>query len=318
MKTRTPWSGLHGDESGTAMTEFVFFLPVWIVVFVGIINLGQIGITATKVEVTAQKNLWDKALQVPEGFMGGSHMSPRSAAPVTGAAYAGVAGAEGNPQSEIDIAEGLAMGVGMEVQGHYGESCVRTVPLQPLMQDGIEPTCKATDVLGTDKTRYPHLLLNDTLAEQSFSGGWEGVLASAVGASGLVPAIAAGIRYGSVFAEESDTVSLLGGAGSITAAAHFDVIVAPRPISGLEADTVTFAIAFLAAKLDKNYKHYQQFGKTNWGGGDGTRDTPSANEEDIENQTEQDKEKECDRLRDSWDEDADPPQPKPEGLDKCD
>lgn len=310
---------LRGDESGTAMTEFVFFLPVWIVLFIGILNLGKIGIASTVVQVQTHRDLWEQAIQVPEGFLAGSHMSPRTAAPVTAAGYFGVAGGAGNPQPALDTAEGTATGAGMLVRGHYGESCVRTIPLEPLMQNGIEPTCSAEEVLGqSDTNRYPHTLLNDTLDERSFSGGWTGILASAVGASGLIPAIAAGIRYGSVFSESSDTVELFGGAASFNTSSHMDVIVAPRPISGIEADTVTFGIAFLAAKLDDNYMHYQQFGKTNWGGGDGTADTPTADTDSIDEQTEDGIDEDCDEILDSWDEDADPPQPKPDGYDACD
>lgn len=311
----------HRHESGTAMTEFVFFLPIWITVFIGILNLGKVGIASTQVQVQAQKDLWAKAIPVSDGFQA-EHMSPRVAAPVTAAGYFADAGETGNPQAGIDSLWGTLNPAFMEVRGHYGESCVVTKPLQPFMQDGIEPTCSAKEVLGQDDTnRYPHRLLNDTLDEVSFSGGWTEILATAVGMSGLIQSMAAGIRYGSVFGEKSETVEMFAGVASFTTSSHWDVMVAPRPLTGIEGDTVTFGVAFLAAKLDSNYEHYQQFGKTNWGGGDGTADTPTADTGDIDDQTEEGIDEQCDSVPE-YDDDPDdnpdtPPPPKTPEQEKC-
>lgn len=309
----------HDDERGTALTEFTLFLPIWIVVFIGILNLGKIGIDSTVVQAQAQKELWDQAIAVTDGFEG-EHMLPAGAAGAGAAKYGELFLDGDNPQQEIDGAEGLTMTASLGVYGHYGESYQRTVLLESFMQDGIEPKEKPSEVLGYDPPRYAHTLLNDTLGERSFSGDWTDILAEAVAASGLIPSLAAGIRYGSVFAEKSKTTSLLGGAADVTSASHWDVLVAPSPITGDGGTEITFGVAFLAAKLDENYKNYQQFGKTNWGGQDGTEDTPTADEDEIWDNIDDKVDEDCEPILDSWDPDdadEDPPVPKPDGWDNC-
>ena len=320
---RTCLLRLNHDERGSSLTEFTFFLPIWIVVFVGIMNLGDVGIFSTKIQLQAQKELWDKVIQVTEGFEG-EHMSPRIAAFPTAAGYFDIAGHPDNPQQVLDNIEGGASFIGMQFFGHYGESFDKSLILQPIMPNGINPTFSANEVLGQDDSgRFPHRLLNDTLLEQDFGGGFADIIGAVIGASGFVPALGAGVRYGSVFSFKSGTKTFYGGAGSYGTEAGWDAIVGPRALTGTEADLVPVTMAFVMFKLDDKYLHYQQFGKENWGGGFGAADVDApSSEEDFENQNQDaidaERDAQCDAINNSgYDPDADPPQPKPPGWDEC-
>ena len=56
--------GLHHDEEGTTITEFVLLLPVFITIFAGMLNLSRLQHNSVEAHVSASKRLWDQAIPV--------------------------------------------------------------------------------------------------------------------------------------------------------------------------------------------------------------------------------------------------------------
>lgn len=316
---RTLVSRLHRAEDGAALTEFTLFLPIWIVVFVGIVNLGAHGLHSTKVQLQAQRDLWQQAITVTGGFEG-DHMSPLIAAPATSGGYFNVAGISGNDQPGNDTAEGTVTLVAMGAFGHYGESTEKSsIPMYPFVPSSVRGKFQPTEIMGMDDTnRYPHKLLNDTVGDRDIGNSTIGdIIATVIAASGLPHSLGAGIRYGSVFANKTETGTLFGGAASYSAGAHYDVLVAPRALAGVEAE-MPFFIAYALFKTDDKYDEYQMFGKENWGGGHGAADTPDSSEwEDADDQADEDIDAQCNSICNSWDPDAENPGPQPEHWNTC-
>lgn len=315
---------LGRSEDGTAITEFVIFLPIWIFVFIGIINLGRVGIFSTQVQLRAQKDLWDQSVQVTSQWESIEHQSAAGAAVLTAADYFEVKNIDGNDQEGNDFAEGVATGAGMGLYGHYGESAEKAfIPASVAVPASVRGKYSPEEIMGVESGRFPHLIMNDTLAEADFGGSSViGIIAAAVAASGFVQSTAAGIRYGSVFTNKEETMSFISNFGSFKAGAHYDALVSPRAINGAEAEILPFSIAFLMFKADETgpgtgYKEFLLFGDENWGGGHGSDDsrTPedtSSEEADAEVQ------EECDNYNSSYT--GDYPggdDPKPSWWDTC-
>jgi|GEM_PF-6908642 hypothetical protein len=76
--------GLHHDEEGTTITEFVLLLPVFITIFAGMLNLSRLQHNSVEAHVSASKRLWDQAIPVQKdeetnGFTNYSAAQNRSA-----------------------------------------------------------------------------------------------------------------------------------------------------------------------------------------------------------------------------------------------
>lgn len=312
------------DERGSAMTEFTMFLPVWITVMIGVINLGKFGMHATNVRVEAQKDLWNQAIAISGDFAAeGEHLIPLAAGIEAAAKYGELAGKEGNDQPVIDGIEAATNAAGLGLFGHYGESYEKTLPLDAVFDLPVEPEFQASEVLQLDdQSRYPHALLNDSLgdANMDLSGSSNilgTILGSLISASGFHHSAGAGIRYGSVFAEKSESGSFIAGRGNYTAAAHYDVLVPPRALTGAETE-LAFAFAFVLFKADERYGEYMQFGTENWGGDFGAADTPGEDEwAGAQDEADEDIEEQCKAICDSYDPDAENPGPQPAGYGKC-
>ncbi len=307
------------SEDGASITEFVIFLPIWIMVFIGIINLGRVGIFGTKVQLRAQRELWNKSIQVTSQFESIEHQSAVGSAVITAAAYGQVAGLPNNDQVGNDGVEAIATGVGMGAYGHFGESAEKAfIPASLAVPSAIRGKYDPKEVLGQDDTnRYPHKIVNDTLAAQSFSGGIASIITTVIAASGFVQSTAAGIRYGSVFSSYNESSTFIGRYGDFSAGAHFDALVSPRALKGAEAEAVPFAIAFLLFKADEEYDEFQLFGDDNWGGT--TADNSRIPDTDTDDEVDAGVEAECEErmANTTYDPDAENPGPEPSWWDTC-
>ncbi len=251
------------EENGTAVTEFVMFLPVFVVTFAGIVNLGKFGYETTRTQVLAQKKLWANVMPITHGIAdGGVHMSS-VAGGGEAAAHIGALATDGdNPQQAADVIEAGIMAGGLAIDGHWGESYLRVKPFEAVgFADDVDPTYDAKDIIGEQP--FPNAILNDGLNRPK-PDGIVGVITSLLSGSGAVPAMAAGIRYGEVYGEE-DRSFTVGNFGSFNAEAHYDVLVAPSPLKGI-ATKMTFGFAWAFAQTDENYRVMMNFGESEWEG----------------------------------------------------
>jgi len=251
------------EENGTAVTEFVMFLPVFVVTFAGIVNLGKFGYETTRTQVLAQKQLWANVIPITHGIAdGGVHMSSVIGGGAAAVELGTLAGNSNNPQQVADGLEAGVMSLGLAVNGHWGESYARVKPFKLIgFASDVDPTYDATDIIGEQP--FPNSLLNDG-PNRPMPDGIVGVITSILSGSGAVPAMAAGIRYGEVFGEQERSFNV-GNVGSYTAAAHYDVLVAPSPLRGA-ATKMTFGFAWAFAQADDNYYVMMNFGESEWEG----------------------------------------------------
>ncbi|MBA2664885.1 MAG: hypothetical protein H0U74_21535 [Bradymonadaceae bacterium] len=256
--------GFHRDQKGSAMTEFVMFLPIWLTVFIGVVALGTIGVETTKVQMSAQKKVWDMAIDSTTSGLG-----PDLATPVGGGGIAGAKAAELG-RGIGDGAEAIVNITGLAIGGHWGESYERVVLLDAVFDTGIEDlSYLATGVIGDD-AKYPRYIVDDSAAgiKNAASGDDTSIgklLASFFAATGYVAAAGAGIRYGMAHGIDTQTFNVAGGR-SISAKFHYDMLVSPSPLTGTLGKRAPIAIARLMAESEDNYNVMMNFGESEWEG----------------------------------------------------
>ena len=300
---------LH-HEDGSAMTEFIMFLPIWIVVFIGIENLGIIGMFATQVQLKAQVQLWNQAVTAPEG---NDYLLPIQGGIDAADNYNSVADLPGNDQEANDRMESVLVGAGWGIFGHYGESSEKsTIPGIVFMllsnRDDIDnikmfgdavPAFLLSDIIGDlDGARYPEAVLNDSIANTDLQSAGEigAIIQAIVGASGLVHSQGAAIRYGIVFANIDETEDrLMGGVGSFSAGAHYDTLIGPTSKSRnnlVDSEFDTWGWNYGLFKADEQYDELLVFGEENLEGDgadnyDPEGDNRMKDQDDIDNAKEQ-------------------------------
>lgn len=252
---------LRVEEDGSSLTEFVMFLPIFIVVFAGIVNLGKLGYSTTQTQVMAQRDLWAKVIPVTHSISdAGDHVTSAGGGGIAAAHLGGLAGDSNNPQQLADGYEAIVM-LGLAAGGHWGESYLRTAIAEPFA-DNLERTEDPDDIL--NERKFPTSILNDGVANVMPSGGVIGIVLEYISGSGVVAALAAGIRYGEVFGEKSESYTL-GRAGNFTSSAHYDVLVAPSPLKGFATKT-SWAVARAYAEGQDEYRVMMNFGESEWEG----------------------------------------------------
>ncbi len=300
----------HHQQRGAALTEFILFLPIWITVFVGVINLGKLGVETTKVQMIAQSKMWSMAVETTTSGVGSKWGLPFSG----GTDAVGVAG---------ELGRGIGDGYEVIVSGsqlatgHWGESYMQTLPITLVTNSVDDLTLKPKDIV--DDYEYPNSIVNDSpgssLVGLSGSSGIKGILTKLVSGSGATVSFAAGIRYGMAYGRHTEAVTLLRGT-SANPDYHYDVMAAPSPV---ENRFQPFAVARLMAELDgsDNYSVMMNFGESEWesdnsgGGGQNSigigtnwNDKIEKNKKDNEKNEKEgkDKEEKCKKI------------PKPEGC----
>lgn len=285
------------DERGTALTEFILFLPVFIVCFIGLGNLITAGIGATKVEMIGQQKTWEEALQVSTSSPA-THMSPLLGAEDAFGELGALAGDDANPQQTADGVERFAYNAGLGFAGHWGESFERAIiPKAISYADNIDDlTANPHDIIGHGS--YPNLLLNDSASsvlDRPEGGGAlsvTDVISGLISISGFIPAQAAGIRYGVAFGEHEDDFQLMAGGPTKHYESHHDILVPPNPLSGNEHRIYTFGAAYAAMLLQEEYRVMLKYGKSEWDGGFDTGRGDQAQQE-ADDRYEEEREEAC-------------------------
>jgi hypothetical protein len=173
------------SESGSAMTEFVIGLPIFIMIFSGMGVLYRLNHESLIVKADANAQMWADAEASMVGMV-----------PLVGAATS--VGSIG------DLFQNGLSGAGI-----YADSGVKVRIPKTLMPGAVSVTPKLTigGIMGTTDEYVSHRLLNDMVDPTWHGGGFVGAFNSIVQTSGAGPAIAAGMRYGAVDGEATRSFS---------------------------------------------------------------------------------------------------------------
>ncbi len=248
MSRSTEWKLMHAlfgrflrDERGSAMTEFIIILPVFVTVFAGVVHLRTLNATATQVGATAYADMWDQAIAVQVDDPG-IHSSPGpsgNAISMNLQTYA-ARQQERGPRSIVKYETGR-MANELGDNGHMGESYARVSRVRQDVELRYIDGDLTNDVRGvTGESRYGELLFNDGNGAGVYSahhGGPLGSLDRLIDGPGLRPVLAAGNRYGSVIGQKKEKVTVAG--RDFEMARYYTTLVAPHWRSEAQATAVT-------------------------------------------------------------------------------
>ncbi|QDG51121.1 hypothetical protein FIV42_10355 [Persicimonas caeni] len=227
------WERFARDERGTALTEFIIVLPIFVIIFAGIGHLTRLNKTAIRLGGTAYKQMWEKAKKVQTDDPG-VHVVPAGAASMMQnnmATYTGLQEEAGMKQ--IVQHETSNHAAGLLQSGHMGESYNRVRRARQNIEIryiDAELTSQLSGVTG--ESAYAQRLFDDSGSASTFYPG----SSSAVSSHGLRPVIAAGTRYGTVVGSDNGSVDV--GGREIELAHYFTTLVAPKPSSEEAASAV--------------------------------------------------------------------------------
>lgn len=182
MKTlQNNFKSLLSSDSGSAMTEFVIGLPIFIMIFSGMGALYKLNHEALLVKAEANAGLWEEA------EMGAGKIIP--------------GGALFDVGSFGDVVQngGSALGI-------YADSGIKTaVPLTLIPGSKPDSACFTVGCAlgGAGSDYHSWILLGDNMVDGAVNGnlsasGWANVVSSALTLTGSRPSFAAGVRYGAV------------------------------------------------------------------------------------------------------------------------
>src|SRR5690554_5578457 len=176
---------LRNEEDGTALTEFVIILPIFLVAFGGILSLYDAHETALRTHALASAELWADVRPIQTSYKA-QHMHPAAGAIDAGLHYAdtgqwGVAAAK-------DITEALA--------GMYADSGGKVMLADMIEEVGVEPKLTLSGIVENNNSHTFNLMNDQMLAGEMNMQGFSGVASTILTQIGARPVLAAGIRYG--------------------------------------------------------------------------------------------------------------------------
>lgn len=249
---------LHEDRRGTSMTEFVITLPLFILLFEGIVVLGSLQREGTETKVKAAINLWNDSVKVQKSTIFNSwndpgaieHMHPFGGVTSTASNL-------GKLDPEWQVFEGAKAGR-MATGGHYGESKFLVDDTQLSRITGHTPNTTSEykwDATSHLNKPFATRQVNDGFAdgeETSVSGGGGlGQLTSQFSlnfSAGVWQSQGAGIRYGSAWGEEVQNVNIPM-YGNTRMEAAYSALVAPRS-KGEWEEVISVAITRYGAEQE--------------------------------------------------------------------
>ncbi|QDG51799.1 hypothetical protein FIV42_13910 [Persicimonas caeni] len=233
-RERWSWFGLRAlsafdrDERGTAMTEFIITLPVFIIIWVGMLNLYQVERQSVRVKIEAGKQMWVNAMDVADGGL----MAPfDSGVPLMAAANA--MGDINSYPSENGDWMAQIKNLRMMGDGSVGESKGAMLPLDLTGED------PSGNVPGENLSAYPQDMLDDSRWNMLTSAsGALSVYALDIPLSFIGPnqTPAAGMRYGMSVGYQENTFEVAG--RSRTYKAAYDVLNTPVDKPGFIEDLI--------------------------------------------------------------------------------
>lgn len=225
------------DQRGTSLTEFVVILPVFITLFVGIVELNKIERAGVRVKALAAKDTWEQAMAVHDGgIIDVDHGYPQMAAAnalSTASSYPSPHGDNferlknfglmSGPQDEADRATMLPDLVGGNVSQAPDPTRGSTFPRDMLDESRWNPVSSGSGGLS---------IFNGSAALSNF---------------GPNQPIAAGIRYGMVGGKYERDVESFGSTSTLSAA--YDVHVSPVSVPK-NREIITVGFSRLMAEED--------------------------------------------------------------------
>ncbi len=243
---------VHHDQKGTSLTEFVICLPIFIIIFVGVVNLNKLQDKSVLIKVQATNDLWTNAIPVQKENIA-SRMVPLTQGGNT------VAHIGSRLKYPISDAIGIAGGLGLGATGHFGESYAMTIGVSAaadVFTSDMEIEMRGGPVYN-DMELTRDLVDDGTIKTIPNGSGALSYLNMLITISGTRPAIAAGIRYGLASGEAKATVSIAGVSNELSTG--YDVLVAPKPTS----EALTVAVTRLAVE---SYKPFNGILGIEWSG----------------------------------------------------
>lgn len=280
-------NGLRRDVRGTAMTEFVIVLPIFVVIFAGIVELGKYAVVTIESRGEAKVETLDKYLEAQTGGSsrprgvgradrGGdrSHLHPKTASKTALEQLDRHPphGERGRVANELIEAYERQTYLGL-LDGHLGEARARVGFLgrvDHFNAVGVSEVVPAPRqrLFGRNSSR---LVLAGDLVEDGFAampGGGEckslvnrftGRLNDALTTSGVRPMLAAGIRYGTVTGryppESGESVNFAG--KSFRPDVYWNTSVGPRLDTDLPNRQT--ALAVLVSRLTLQSCHREPY-----------------------------------------------------------
>lgn len=238
------------SERGSAMTEFIIGLPVFVLLFVGIASFVRIGQAGVLVKAEAHAKMWQKAIPVTTNLNPGWAMSPITAAGEAAVFHNNTDGSA--LDYALDSGSGLAAVTGLS-GGIMAESYSRVKPVDIVENIGAaneKVTYKLDEsYLIPDKQSIAYDLMNDGVNfSASGGGGVLGALNGLLSFAGARPALAAGVRYG-ISGDFATRQVTLFNKTTTTFEARSHVTNAPRPTSRY----ITVAVVRLAMEKEDRY-----------------------------------------------------------------
>jgi hypothetical protein len=219
----SPWlKAFDDDERGTALTELIVTLPVFIIIFVGMVSLSKVEQQSVHVKIMASKDTWEQAMEVANG---GLVPSFNQSTPML-AGMDGLSKISNYPSENGDML-GQMKNIGLATGGQAGEGDRAT------MFAGVWGQSPPGDAPGQSLSDYPQNMLDDEHSQFRTLSGASGPLAVylpniPLSALGSYQAIAASNRYGMVVGEAD--VNFTASGRNFDFAATYDVL--NSPVSG--------------------------------------------------------------------------------------
>lgn len=229
------------NESGSAMTEFVICLPVFVLVFIGINNLTKLEKEGIATKIRGTQAVWREAIPVQKGY-DIQHMQPTIAGAME------TAGVWGQTSTNY-LADGYqtAGAAGLALGGTVGEAYGMTTIIDIFADLGVDPLQQQAGPV-VNNSQFVTDLVDDGLFKPTPPGsGPLAVLNVILSVAGVKQAVGAGIRYGMAEGSASGNVNIMG--KNFGMQAGYDVLVAPKPTDELW----TTAVVRLTME---NYQHY--------------------------------------------------------------
>ena len=214
-----PWSKFSRAEDASTMTEFVILLPVFIITFVGIVNLTKLEVGGARVKYVAATQMWDQAMAIHDNSL--PSIPPMDRGVPQLAALNSLNAISNHPSDQGDLpaqAKNAGLGLGGS-QREGGIGLLATGPATPY-QKGND---FAKDMI--DDTTINPLSFSSKAAFMAFNVAVPYSLLNTRHAGAL------GTRYGMVVGESTRSVTA-GNYGTVSMGATYDVLVSPTSIEG--------------------------------------------------------------------------------------
>ncbi len=208
----------HQNQRAAAMTEFVIGLPIFILIFAGVMDLYHINHKALEVKAAAASETLADAISIQTTMSGNmDHMVP-IASTITDLV-------QGNYSSFADAVVNGTSGAGI-----YADSGLKVGLADLILPINPQPKLTLEDIMGASNS-YSYNLLNDMISfekEAFTTPSFAGVTSGILSLTGARPAIAAGLRYGAARSEEHSRTHA-GNFGTYDVSAKYSLPAPPMP-----------------------------------------------------------------------------------------